>query len=558
MKKIYSSIILLFLLLSSSYFISPLFGQSGTLDPSFNSGTSVNDVILAIAIQNDGKIIIGGNFTAYNGTAINRIARLNSDGTSDATFTPGTGADNIIRTIAIQSDGKIIIGGTFTNYNGSTLNNIARLNSNGTIDVTFTLGTGANSTVNTAVLQGDGKIIIGGDFTSYNGTSRNRIARLNADGTLDATFDPGVGANATVFSTAIQSDGKIVIGGSFSTYNSNTKNFIARINSNGSFDASFAGTGTNGTIRTIRIQSDGKIFMAGVFNTYDGVARISVARANSDGSLDISFEPGTGANSAVRTSAIQSDGKILIGGEFTSYNTTAINRIARLNSDGSIDATFNTGTGANNTVWSTVIQSDGKIIIGGMLTTYNSMTRNRVARIIAAEVVVPLKLLSFSGVRTYNENVLNWETTNEINTKNFIVERAYLGTNFFEITNVLAKGNAANNYRFIDNSAQSGVIYYRLKMVDVDGRFTYSNTIKLDVEKGTLVQIFPNPVKDMLTVSVNSNLVNKYAVLMNMQGTRLQIVNINSQTFTLDLSNYSSGVYLLKVEGVEVKKIVKQ
>ena len=558
MKKIYSSIILLFLLLSSSYFISPLFGQSGTLDPSFNSGTSVNDVILAIAIQNDGKIIIGGNFTAYNGTAINRIARLNSDGTSDATFTPGTGADNIIRTIAIQSDGKIIIGGTFTNYNGSTLNNIARLNSNGTIDVTFTLGTGANSTVNTAVLQGDGKIIIGGDFTSYNGTSRNRIARLNADGTLDATFDPGVGANATVFSTAIQSDGKIVIGGSFSTYNSNTKNFIARINSNGSFDASFAGTGTNGTIRTIRIQSDGKIFMAGVFNTYDGVARISVARANSDGSLDISFEPGTGANSAVRTSAIQSDGKILIGGEFTSYNTTAINRIARLNSDGSIDATFNTGTGANNTVWSTAIQSDGRIIIGGMFTTYNSMTRNRVARIIAAEVVVPLKLLSFSGVRTYNENVLNWETTNEINTKNFIVERAYLGTNFFEITNVLAKGNAANNYRFIDNSAQSGVIYYRLKMVDVDGRFTYSNTIKLDVEKGTLVQIFPNPVKDMLTVSVNSNLVNKYAVLMNMQGTRLQIVNINSQTFTLDLSNYSSGVYLLKVEGVEVKKIVKQ
>ena len=558
MKKIYSSIILLFLLLSSSYFISPSFGQSGTLDLTFNSGTSVNDVILATAIQNDGKIIIGGNFTAYNGTAINRIARLNSDGTSDATFTPGTGADNIIRTIAIQSDGKIIIGGTFTNYNGSTLNNIARLNSNGTIDVTFTLGTGANSTVNTAVLQGDGKIIIGGDFTSYNGTSRNRIARLNADGTLDATFDPGVGANASVFSTAIQSDGKIVIGGSFSTYNSNTKNFIARINSNGSFDASFAGTGTNGTIRTIRIQSDGKIFMAGVFNTYDGVARISVARANSDGSLDISFDPGTGANSAVRTSAIQSDGKILIGGEFTSYNTTAINRIARLNSDGSIDATFNTGTGANNTVWSTVIQSDGKIIIGGMLTTYNSMTRNRVARIIAAEVVVPLKLLSFSGVRTYNENVLNWETTNEINTKNFIVERAYLGTNFFEITNVLAKGNAANNYRFIDNSAQSGVIYYRLKMVDVDGRFTYSNTIKLDVEKGTLVQIFPNPVKDMLTVSVNSNLVNKYAVLMNMQGTRLQIVNINSQTFTLDLSNYSSGVYLLKVEGVEVKKIVKQ
>ncbi len=234
-----------------------------------------------MSIQSDGKIIIGGLFTSYNGTGRNYIARLNADGSLDATFNPGTGASNNVSTMSIQSDGKIIIGGDFNSYNGTGINRIARLNADGSLDATFNPGTGANGTVLTSSVQPDGKIIIGGDFTFYNGTGRNRIARLNADGSLDATFNPGTGANSYVYTTSIQSDGKIIIGGNFTSYN--------------------------------------------------GTARYRISRMNADGSLDATFNPGTGANNFVLTTSIQSDGKIIIGGYFTSYNGTGRNRIARLN-----------------------------------------------------------------------------------------------------------------------------------------------------------------------------------------------------------------------------------
>ncbi|MBI4646393.1 MAG: delta-60 repeat domain-containing protein [Bacteroidia bacterium] len=163
------------------------FAQSGSIDLSFNPGTGTTSTIFTTAIQSDGKIIIGGAFTSYNGTAINRIARLNTDGTLDGTYNPGTGASSTVRTTSIQSDGKIIIGGDFASYNGTAINYIARLNADGTLDGTFNPGTGADNDVYTTAIQSDGKIIIGGNFTSYNGTARNYIARLNTDGTLDGT-----------------------------------------------------------------------------------------------------------------------------------------------------------------------------------------------------------------------------------------------------------------------------------------------------------------------------------------------------------------------------------
>jgi uncharacterized delta-60 repeat protein len=355
-------------------------------DPAFNPGTGANGDIRTTAIQSDGKIIIGGEFTSYNETGRNRIARLNTDGSLDAGFNPGTGADGIIYTTAIQSDGKIIIGGNFTAYNGTARNRIARLNTDGSLDASFNPGTGTNGYIATTAIQSDGKIIIGGQFTSYNGTARNYIARLNTDGTLDAGFNPGAGASnqflaTSILTAAIQSDGKIIIGGDFVSYNGTARNRIARLNTDGTLDASFnPGTGANSYILTTAIQSDGKIIIGGAFTSYDGTARNYVARLNTDGILDAGFNPGTGANQFIQTTVIQSDGKIIIGGWFTSYDGTVINRIARLNSDGTLDAGFNPGTGANSTIYTTSLQSDGKIIIGGAFTSYNGTGRNRIAR----------------------------------------------------------------------------------------------------------------------------------------------------------------------------------
>jgi len=357
----------------------------GTLDATFDPGAGASDLVFTTALQPDGKIIIVGRFTAYNGTARGRIARLNADGTLDATFNPGTGAIGTVETIetaAIQTDGKIIIGGSFTIYNGTFINRIARLNADGTLDATFTPGTGASSTVRTSALQPDGKIIMGGDFASYNGTGRNRIARLNADGTLDATFNPGTGANNRVLTTALQPDGKIIIGGWFTNYNGAPINRIARLNADGTLDATFnPGTGANNRVHTIALQPDGKIIIGGLFTSYNGTGIIRIARLNADGTLDATFNPGTGADGPVVTTALQPDGKIIIGGWFTNYNGTGINRIARLNADGTLDATFTPGMGASGTVLTSALQPDGKIIIGGLFTSYNGTGRNRIARL---------------------------------------------------------------------------------------------------------------------------------------------------------------------------------
>jgi uncharacterized delta-60 repeat protein len=360
----------------------------GSLDLTFNPGTGANGTVNTIVLQPDGKIIIGGLFSEYNGTGRNCIARLNANGSLDTNFNPGTGANTIVYTTTIQPDGKILIGGNFTSYNGTGRNYIARLNADGSLDTSFNPGTGANNSVWTSAIQPDGKILIGGNFTSYNGTGRNYIARLNSDGSLDTSFNPGTGANAAVWRITLQSDGKILIGGAFTSYNGTGRNRIARLNADGSLDTSFnIGIGANNIVYTITLQPDGKIIIGGEFTSYNGTGRNRIARLNSDGSLDTNFNPATGANDRVYNITQQSDGKILIGGWFTSYNGTGRNRIARLNSDGSLDTNFNPGTGANDRVSTIILQSDGQILIGGWFTSYNGSGRNRIARILGMGLV---------------------------------------------------------------------------------------------------------------------------------------------------------------------------
>jgi uncharacterized delta-60 repeat protein len=208
MKKLYTAICFVFL----SYTIN---AQSGANDATFNPGSGANSIVGTTTIQDDGKILIGGFFTTYNGATANYIARLNNNGTIDPAFNLGTGANNAVFATPIQDDGKIIIAGSFTTYNGIPRNYIARLNSDGLLDTTFNPGTGASSGIRSACILSSGKIIIGGGFTTYNGTTANRIARLNTNGTIDSTFITGTGANNTILTTAIQSDGKIIIGGDF-------------------------------------------------------------------------------------------------------------------------------------------------------------------------------------------------------------------------------------------------------------------------------------------------------------------------------------------------------
>ena len=366
----------------------------------FDTGSLFNSYVNTVAVQSDGKILVGGGFTTFNGVTVNRIARLNADGTRDTSaFTVGAAANDTVSTIAVQSDGKILLGGTFTTFNGVTVNRIVRLNADGTRDTAFTTntGTGANNTVYTIAVQPDGKILVGGQFTTFSGVTVNRIARLNADGTRDTAFTTNNGTGITgttydrVLTIAIQPDGKILVGGAFETVMGVTTYRIFRLNSDGTRDTNFPTfihtNGPNSTVNTMAVQSDGKILVGGGFSTFSsGVTVNFIVRLNADGTRDTAFttNTGTGASSAVFTLAIQPDGKILVGGHFTTFNGVTVNRIVRLNADGSIDTAFttDTGTGANNSVNTIVVQPDGKILVGGLFTSINYIGRSRIARLL--------------------------------------------------------------------------------------------------------------------------------------------------------------------------------
>lgn len=356
----------------------------GTPDATYNLGTGADGNVSSIVLQPDNKIIIGGEFTSFNGTVKSKIARLNTDGTLDTSFNAGgAGANGTISSIALQNDGKIIVGGTFTKYNGNTITNLVRLNSDGSYNNTLTLGTSFNNSVTAVALQNDGKIIVGGSFTNYNGTAVNRLTRLNADGTVDTGFTIGTGANSgSVSSIVIQNDGKIIVAGIFTSF-SGAVGRIVRLNADGSIDASFnVGTGANFPIYTVSLLQDGKIMIGGNFSTFNGSQYARVARLNSDGSLDTTFAPGTNVDSAVVSLAVQPDNKVIIGGLFTKYGTTLSNKIMRLNADGTLDTTFDVGSGTNNNINKLILDQNNNVLIGGVFTNYKGTGKNRIARIL--------------------------------------------------------------------------------------------------------------------------------------------------------------------------------
>lgn len=360
--------------------------SDGTLDTSFGSAVGLDSTVREIVLQPNGKILIIGDFLAFDGISRKCIARLNADGSLDTTFNPGNGA-NGIETINIQADGKILIGGYFSTYDFTSRSCFARLNSDGTLDATFNLGTGFDGSVRKIIPQSNGKMVVAGSFTSYNGTAKNSLARLNSDGTLDTSLDSGTGANESIYTITVKTNGKILTGGNFTSFNTTLIGRLAQLNTDGTIDTTFLnpggfGSGSNQSISRMAVQPDGKILITGeFFSSYNGIATKRLARLNADGTLDTAFNTGTGPGSSVYAITTQTDGKILIGGRFGNYNGVSRNGIARLNSDGKLDTTFSIGTGVNNYIYSIAVQTDGKILISGLFTSYNGVTRNKFARL---------------------------------------------------------------------------------------------------------------------------------------------------------------------------------
>ncbi len=378
-------------------------GPSATLDSSFAIGTGAGfptpgagnwGQVQAVAIQADGKVLAGGQalFTNFNGTPVPSFCRINVDGSLDTAFQAnvGTGPLDVaapeVNSIVIQPDGKILIGGPFTTVNGFSRQGVARLLTNGVVDTTFlAAGGGVNGTftryVNHVSLQADGKILIAGGFNTYLGTSRPGVARLNSDGTLDTTFNPGSPAIFGANVVEAHSDGKIYVAGGFTNWLGLATPGIVRLHSNGSLDTSFIPTHSYPypSIGAMSVLGDGRVLIGGFVEGTEGNVTRYFARLNSDGSLDSGY-PAGGVDGWVGDIVPWPGGGHLVMGRFRNAGGQPRGELALLDNDGNVDLDFApppiplAGQDLVH-IYCAAVAPDGKIVVGGWFTNYPNNTQ---------------------------------------------------------------------------------------------------------------------------------------------------------------------------------------
>ncbi len=307
----------------------------GSVDETFLTGAGFDAPVRALAVQPDGKIVAGGEFTSYDGTACNRVVRLNADGTIDNAFAAatGTGADDNVRAVAVEAGGTILVGGKFENFaGGAASKHLVRLASTGAPDTAnpLNLGYSANE-IRTILAQSDGKIMVGGIFFHYS-WQRSGIARLNFDGTRDTTFETGDGANngayssGNVYSVARQPDGKYLVGGSFSNFGTHPTTNLAIVDATGSPDTAFTAPAFNNVVYALVAQGSGMTMAGGWFDSPAG----HIERLDASGSADPNFQQGGGTGGSVYAIAEDAEGALWVGGNFFNYDGASCRPVIRI------------------------------------------------------------------------------------------------------------------------------------------------------------------------------------------------------------------------------------
>ena len=488
---------------------------------------SSNDEARAIRIQTDGKIIVAGSAGNNFG-----LARYNTDGSPDLSFdgdgiqTTDFGSSDYATSLALESDGKIIAGGTaLARYNTDGSPDL-RFNGNGKMAITFTC--------NGIAIQNDGKIVAAGN---YGGDVM--VARYNTDGSTDSTFGVngledifslGEGEVQTGKSVAIQNDGKIVVGGSYeATYRFSASAFeLIRLNTDGNLDETFGSGGfavahpgdhglDYGT--SVLIQNDNKIILAG--SSYSGSNDdFAIVRFNANGGLDNTFS---------------GDG-IEITKASTAYNAIAAIALAG-------DNLYAVGYG----------QYPGNF---GVVAKY----------LLASGGPLPLTLTDFTGELKNKSVLLKWQTATEHNLSSFIVERSAGGNNFSPIATVAARGNSSTkiNYSTLDPQPLQGTNFYRLQIFDTDGKFKYSKIVAVSINQLFTLKIFPNPASNILFVQASGENEKARYQIIDAAGRKLKegTVALNGNTsFSIYINTLPKGTYHLQLNTkgkIETRKFIKE
>jgi uncharacterized delta-60 repeat protein len=410
----------------------------GSLDSSFvppSLQPSLNGELTSVAVQADGKILIAGNFTTINSEPHSRIGRLNRDGSLDSSFQASLEVDPVLNsvgaTLAFDTKGRLLVGGAFHQVNGHPTKAIARLNPDGSRDLTFNpriegpppsnrFFSGLSGTFVTSIgLSTNGGMVIGGLFYSVKEGACLNIAKLNEDGSVDIAFTP---ANPVtnwiphaVWTVALQPDGMVLAGGLFVRPDSQDFKALVRYKLNGSLDTAFK-PDIDSAVSRIVLQNDGRVLISGDFTRVDGEERKSIARLHPDATLDKSFVPPGAINSSylhhVRAILPQPNGKIVVGGTFS----TPRNRILRFLPDGQLDLGFPSGpsgTGLAFNQFSSILglalQTDGRILVVGDFDRVEGGGRTDIARLYGDDDgSVPLRL---SALRPTNSNQIEFVVT---------------------------------------------------------------------------------------------------------------------------------------------------
>ena len=360
---------------------------NGTPDPSFNCGSGPSagsnySYVQTYAVQPDGKVIVAGVFDSFSGTPAQGIVRLNANGSIDNSFATGTGFLDSTNPyaqpygMAVQPDGKVVLAGDFAVFNGLAVPGVVRLNANGSLDATYQPAIQAGSYAEGVVVQPDGKALFNGYLTVNGLSSPVGLVRLLPSGAFDASFNPTANGlppgsiSTSLFDDAVQlrANGQLVVSGYFS---GGASNYVARLNADGSLDNTFhAIPGPSTAPYTFSLNANGEVVVGGFFNNVSGL-ETTLARLSNSGTLDPTFTPKMQTPGSIAAVARQADGKLVVGGNFTEMNGQVVHRLARLADDGTFDASYAATTGPLPApVTSLAVQADGKVVAGTALGLY--------------------------------------------------------------------------------------------------------------------------------------------------------------------------------------------
>jgi uncharacterized delta-60 repeat protein len=600
MKQIFTCLFFL------SSFIS--FSQDGTPDISFgDNGKVVTDPLLpgVVNVERQKITVIAGNkiyqvfsYSVIDGAAGDfGIMRYTQDGEPDVTFgTNGVvitdmGGNDFATSMAVLTDGSFIVSGySLSGTNGSFA--LAKYDQNGQLVPGFgtsgklTTAIGTQAKAYALQVKSDGKIVVAG-FSRIAGVNQVALAQYASNGSLDLSFGTNgvtttsIGAgDAAAYSLALQTDGKIVIGGFAIGASANYVFALARYTTSGVLDNGFD---TDGIVMTniggiddaasaVALQPDGKILAGGQslqVSDYD----LALARYNSDGSPDAGFgvagialkDLNSGSDDFGTALQLQPDNKIL----FTGYTNTGVGSfsdfaIVRYTTTGIPDVSFGVGSngktimdfGADEYAYSVALQGS-YILLGG----YKGASL-ALLRLNNSNVILPVKLLDFVAHKKEKMVGLQWSTTNETDALKFVIERSPDGRNYFAIGEVAAKGNSSilTNYNFPD-AQPLPVNLYRLKIFNADGSYVYSKIIVVRFTGDIELQAFPNPVINDLRVQLKVPAGNVNIYVQDATGRIVLTKQVNSDgnaiSTLLNMNNLKPGMYFLKVNERSIK-IIKE